>query len=168
MSINEIIDQLVSSIRQETELYRLMLTTIDKEKDAAIRSDLNSLNETEIEKENLLAKLHRVEEQRCLLVTKLSETLAYPYQSLTLTRISQMVVEPFAGRLEKASTDLKTTLNALREASRGNQLLFEHSLELLRGSFNLLSGLMGANKVYYRTGGIRSIAPAGKCVCSEI
>lgn len=168
MVIEKILDQLLNSIRQETELYQLMLATIDKEKDAAIQSDLNSLNESEIEKENLLTKIQRVEEQRCLLVRKLSEKLAYSHQDLTMTKIAQMVDEPFAGRLVQASADLKTMLNTLREANQQNKLLFEHSLELLRGSLNLLSGFRGSNKVYYRTGNVRNLTPAGKWVRSEV
>ena len=168
MSIKEMLDQLISGIRIETKLYQLMLATVDKEKDAAIQSDLKSLNDSGIEKEDLLHKIRRAEEQRCLVVRKLSEKLEYPYQDLTLTKISKIVDEPFANQLKQASAELKIVLNTLREENQRNKLLLEHSLELVRGSFNLLSGLMGSNKVYYRTGNIRSQTPAGKCVCSEV
>jgi flagellar biosynthesis/type III secretory pathway chaperone len=168
MPIEEMLDQLISGIRLETKLYQLMLATVDKEKDAAILSDLKSLNDSGVEKEDLQCKIQRADEQRCLVVRKLSEKLEYPYQDLTLTKIAQIVDEPFAIQLKQASAELKTVLNTLREANQQNKLLLEHSLELVRGSFNLLSGLMGSNKVYYRTGNIRNQTPAGKCICGEV
>ena len=168
MLVDTILNQLLSAIRQETELYRSMLTTIDIERDAVIRSDLKALTESGMMKENLLVKLHRLEEQRCILVSKLAEYFECSHQNLTLSKISQMVDKPFSGRLQQASIDLKIILDTVREANQGNKLLFEHSLELLRGSFNLISGLTDSNKVYYRTGNVGSIPPAGKCICSEI
>lgn len=168
MKINEIMDQLLGVLNQETELYRSMLTVIDKEEDAIMRSALSPLNESGMEKENILKKLRTVEEQRCLLVKKLSEVLGYPYRDLTLSKISQMVDEPFAGRLKQVSTDLSTVLDTLRNANRRNHRLIEHSLELLRGSFNLLSEMMASNTVYYRTGNIQSANSTGQWVRSEI
>jgi flagellar biosynthesis/type III secretory pathway chaperone len=145
-----------------------MLTVIDKEEAAVMRSALNPLNEAGMEKENILKKLRTVEEQRCLLVRKLSEILGYPYRDLTLSKISQLVDEPFAGRLKQVSTDLAVLLDRLRRANRRNHRLITHSLELLRGSFNLLGELMASNTVYYRTGNIQSANATGQWVRSEI
>jgi flagellar biosynthesis/type III secretory pathway chaperone len=168
MKMNEILDQLLRVLNQETELYRTMLTVIDKEEAAVIRSALNPLNEAGMEKENILKKLRTVEEQRCLLVRKLSEVLGYPYRDLTLSKISQVVDEPFAGRLMQVSTDLSMLLDRLRSANRRNHRLITHSLELLRGSFNLLGELMASNTVYYRTGNIQSANATGQWVRGEI
>ena len=168
MKINAILDQLLSVLNQETVLYRTMLTVIDKEEAAVMRSALNPLNEAGMEKENILKKLRTVEEQRCLLVRKLSEILGYPYRDLTLSKISQLVDEPFAGRLKQVSTDLAVLLDRLRRANRRNHRLITHSLELLRGSFNLLGELMASNTVYYRTGNIQSANATGQWVRSEI
>ena len=168
MKLNVILDQLLRTLNQETELYRTMLTVIDKEEVAIIQSALNPLNEAGMEKENILKKLRSVEEQRCLLVRALSEVLGYPYRELTLSKISQMVDEPFAGRLKQVSTDLSVLLDRLRSANRRNHLLITHSLELLKGSFNLLSELMASNTVYYRSGNIQSANATGQWVRSEI
>lgn len=168
MRMDTILDQLLRVLNQETDLYRLMLAVFDKEKDAVIRSSLDLLKEAGIEKESILKKLRTFEEQRSLLVRKLSEVLDYPVRDLTLSMISQMVNQPFAGRLKQVSTDLSTLLDTLRDANQRNQRLFEHSLELLRGSFNLLSDLMATNTVYYRSGNIQGTNPTGQCVSSEV
>ncbi|MBW2582120.1 MAG: hypothetical protein JRE36_00715, partial [Deltaproteobacteria bacterium] len=57
MKIDEILEQLLDVLHRETELYRGMSSVMDKEKNAAIQSELIALNEAGIEKENILAAL---------------------------------------------------------------------------------------------------------------
>ena len=168
MKMDAILDQLLHVLNQEAELYQLMLVVIDKEKEAVIRSSLDSLAVAEAEKENILTQFRTVEEQRHLLVRSLSEELGYPVRDLTLSIISQNVGEPFACRLKQISDDLSILHETLRDANHSNQRLIEHSLELLRGSFNLLSDLKASNTVYYRTGNIKSTNPTGQWVSNDI
>jgi flagellar biosynthesis/type III secretory pathway chaperone len=98
----------------------------------------------------------------------MAEALGHPPQDFTITMISQLVGEPFAGRLSQAGTDLSTVLNTVKDANHRNKKLFEHSRELLRGSFNLLSELTRSDMVYYRTGNVQRTYQTGKCVNGEI
>ena len=168
MKTNEMLKQLLGILSRETELYQAMSTVMNKEKDAAIQSELIGLNEAEIEKENILVALGLLEGQRRNLVTCLGETLGYPTQDLNLTQISQLVAEPFAGRLKQAKSNLSALVESVQAANQRNKQLFEHSRELLRGSFNLLTELKAPNPIYYRTGTIQNTRAAGKCVCEEI
>jgi flagellar biosynthesis/type III secretory pathway chaperone len=162
------INQLLGVLEGESELYRSMLTVIGKESKATVRSDLNALTKAGEEKENILLKLRLIEEQRIRLVREMAEALGYPPRDFTITMISQLVGEPFAGRLSQAGTDLSTVLNTVKDANHRNKQLFEHSLELLRGSFNLLSELTRSDMVYYRTGNIQRTYQTGQCVNGEI
>jgi len=98
-----------------------------------------------------------------------------------LTVISQLVAEPFAGRMKQVSSDLSALLETLQVANQRNRQIFEHSLELLRGSFNLFSELRllrgsfnlfselrPSSPVYHRTGAIQNTPASGRCVCDEI
>jgi flagellar biosynthesis/type III secretory pathway chaperone len=168
MKMELMIHQLLRVLERESELYRSMLTVIDKESKAAVRSDLNTLSQSGEEKENILVKLRRIEEQRIRLVREIADALGHPPRDFTITKISQLVGEPFAGRLSQAGTDLSTVLNTVKDANDRNKQLFEHSRELLRGSFNLLSELTRSDMVYYRTGNVQRTYQTGKCVNGEI
>ena len=98
----------------------------------------------------------------------MAEALGYPPRDFTITMISQLVGEPFGRRLSQAGTDLSAVLNTVKDANHRNKQLFEHSLELLRGSFNLLSELTRSDMVYYRTGNMQRTYQTGKCVNGEI
>jgi hypothetical protein len=56
----------------------------------------------------------------------------------------------------------------LQTANEHNRQLVEHSLALLRGSFNLLNDLVAPGTVYYRTGNIRNSKSTGNCISNEI
>ena len=129
MKTNEILEQLLDILSRETELYQAMSTVINKEKDAAIQSELMALNEAEIEKENILVALGLLEGQRCNLVTSLADTLGYPARDMSLTQISQLVGEPFADRLKQAKSDLSALLESVQAANQRNKHLFEDSRE---------------------------------------
>lgn len=168
MILNSMLEQLLSLLNRETELYQSMLAAIDKEKEAAVRSELRALNEAALDKENIMAALRNTDEQRRRLVTRLAEDLELTLQELTLKKLSQLVDEPFAGRLRKASAELVSVVARVQEANQRAKQLLEHSQALLRGAFNLLNELLSSNTVYYRTGNIHSSYSTGKCVCSDI
>ena len=168
MEMKDSLTQLLDVLSRETELYQAMSTVMNKEKDAAIQSELIALNEAQIEKENILVALGLLEEQRRNLVAALADTLGYSARDMNLTKIAQLVGEPFAGRLKQAKSDLSAVLETVQEANQGNRLLFEHSRKLLRGSINLLTEIGSANPIYYRTGAVQSTRASGKCVCNEI
>jgi flagellar biosynthesis/type III secretory pathway chaperone len=168
MKMEPMINQLLHVLERESELYRSMLTVIDQESKSAVRSDLNALTKAGEEKENILVKLRLIEEQRIRLVGEMADALGCPPRDFTVTMMSQLVDEPLAGRLSQAGTDLSTVLNTVKDANQRNKQLFVHSLELLRGSFNLLGELTQSDMVYYRTGNIQRTYQTGKCVNGEI
>ena len=168
METNEMLAQMVGILRRETELYQVMSKVMDKEKDAAIQSNLIALNEAEIEKENVLVALGLLEKQRLDLVAALADSLGHPSRELNLDTISQIADEPFARRLKQARSELFTVLESVQTANQRNKQIFEHSRELIRGSFCLLNEVTAPNPIYYRTGSIQNTSSVGKCVCDEI
>jgi flagellar biosynthesis/type III secretory pathway chaperone len=168
MKMDLIIQQLLGVIEEESEIYRSMLRVIDKESSASVRSDLVALTKAREEKEDILVKLELIEDQRRRVVNEMAVALGYPPGDFTITKISQLIGEPFGGRLSQAGAELLTVLNTVKAANRRNKFLFEHSRELLRGSFNILSELTRSDTVYYRNGNIQRTFQTGKCVNGDI
>ena len=136
----------------KTTIFRILYTlehegVIEKEKDAVVGLNLKQLNEACKAKDNLLLKLRILEEQREQIMDKLAAELSCSTQDLTLTRLSQLVEESYAHQLRECSTDLLALIETLQDASQHNKFLMSHSLELIRGSYNLLNNLMTANLV---------------------
>ncbi len=168
MQLNPMIQQLLGVIEEEKEIYRSMLTLIDQERKAAVRSDVIALTTAGEEKGNILAKLVVIEDQRKRVVNEIADALGNAPGDLTITKISQLIGEPFGERLNQAGAELLTVLNSVKAANRRNKMLLEHSRELLRGSFNVLSELNCSDTVYYRSGNIQRTYQTGQCVNGEI
>ena len=79
-----------------------------------------------------------------------------------------MVEAPFASRLERCRTRLITLIAKIQAANHRNRDLFSHSLELVKGSMNLLNNLMASSPVYYRTGDIQQRGQTGKILHGEV
>ena len=168
MKTEPMIDRLIGVLGRENEIYQSMLLVIDKERLAAIRLDINELKDAAEEKENILSELRRYEEQRIQLARSMAEAYGYSFEDFTIAKLAQHVDEPHAGRLIQARSDLSNVLNVVRDEGQRNKQLFEHTLDLMRGSFNLLSEMTQISTVYYSSGNIQRTYQTGKCVDGEI
>ena len=168
MQLNGLLTKLSGLLEQETELYQALLAAIDEEKRAVISSNLTKLNEITKIKENLLLKLRILDEQRSHLLRKLADLLGEPKEALSLKKLSQMVEIPHASRLERCRTKLISLIANIQEANQRNRDLFSHSLELVKGSMNLLNNLMASSPVYFRTGNIQQRDQTGKILHGEV
>jgi flagellar biosynthesis/type III secretory pathway chaperone len=168
MQLNGLLTKLSGLLEQETELYQALLAAIDEEKRAVISSNLTQLNETTKVKENLLLKLRILDEQRSHLLRKLADLLGESKEALSLKKLSQMVEIPHASRLERCRMKLISLIANIQAANQRNRDLFSHSLELVKGSMNLLNNLMASSPVYFRTGNIQQRDQTGKILQGEV
>lgn len=160
--------ELIRLLNQETDLYRSLHTVLHREQDAAVLSDLDLLAKTAGEKEHLISDLRQKEKRRCQIVAALAAELGIAGREVTLTSIANAAGEPYAGRLQRINIEFRDVINSLQTANERNRELVEHSLALLRGSFNLLNDLTAPGTIYYRSGNIRNSKSTGNCISSEI
>ena len=135
--------------------------------EAVIAANLEKLNETTKAKENLLLKLRILDEQRSYLLRKLADALGKPENTLSLKNLSNMVEAPHASRLKRSRAKLLSLITEVQTANSQNRALFSHSLELVRGSMNLLNNLMTSNSVYFRTGDLQQHRQTGNILHGE-
>jgi len=160
--------KLVAILDKEANLYQALLSLIFDERNALIDSDLEQLSAAGKEKENLYLKLRILEEQRSHLLTQLARTVGCPPSELTLSRLSEKLTAPYVDRLNDCSRNLVSLLEKVQKANHHNKGLFNHSLELIRGSFNLFSNLLASGQVYYRTGDIQKSHHTGAFLRNDV
>ena len=166
--MEHLLDKLLGSLEQATELYQSLLRVVQNEKDAVVELNLQQLNEACKAKDNLLLKLRILEERRVQLMVRVAGELDRSPQGLTITELSLRVDEPYAHRLRDRSTDLLALIHALQGATQQNKSLMSHSMQLIKGSYNLLNNLMTANPVYYQSGNVQNNAQTGKLLNGDI
>lgn len=166
--MEHLLEKLFGLLEHATELYQSLFAVVQKEKDAVVGLNLQQLNEACKAKENLLLKLRILEERREQLMDKLAAVLNCEPRDISLIQLSNLVKEPYAGRLRICSTKLLSLIQELQEANRQNKMLLSHSLELVQGSFNLLNNVMAANPVYYRSGDLHKSKQTGKLLSGDV
>ena len=166
--MEHLLDKLLGSLEQTTELYQLLFRVLQNEKDAVVGLNLQQLNEACKAKDNLLLKLRILEEQREQIMDRVTAELGRSTQGLTITELSLLVDEPYAERLGQRSADLLALIQTLQDATQQNKFLMSHSMQLIQGSYNLLNNLMSANPVYYQSGNVQNHAQTGKLLNGDI
>ena len=166
--MKHLIEKLLGSLEQATELYQSLFRVLQNEKDAVVGLNLQQLNEACKAKDNLLLKLRILEEQREQIMDRVTAELGRSTQELTITELSLLVDEPYAERLREHSADLLSLIQALQDATQQNKFLMSHSMQLIQGSYTLLNNLMAANPVYYQSGNLQNNAQTGKLLNGDI
>ena len=166
--MEHLLNKLIGLLTHATELYQSLVSVVENEKDAVVGLNLKQLNEVCKAKDNLLLKLRILEEQRQQVMHRLADELGCLPQGLTLTQLSQQVDESYSRRLLDCSTDLLALIQTLQDVTQQNKSLMSHSMQLIQGSYNLLSNLMSDNPVYYRSGTVSRGRRAGKLLSGDI
>ena len=150
--MNLMLDNLLDLLKEETELYGLVLSAAQGEKDAVIDSNLDELKKIAKEKETLLAKIRIVEKQRQAVTEDLAKSLGCLPHELTLSKLSQRVEQPYSSRMMDRRSELLALTQTIGEVNFSNRELLNHSLELVRSSFLFLNNFETSNTVYHNTG----------------
>ena len=166
--MKRLLDKLLGSLAQATELYQSLFRVLQNEKDAVVGLNLQQLNEACKAKDNLLLKLRILEEQREQIMDRVRVEFGRSTHGLTISELSLLVDEPYAERLRERSADLLALIQALQDATRQNKFLMTHSMQLIKGSYNLLNNLMAANPVYYQSGNVQKSMQTGKLLNGDI
>jgi flagellar biosynthesis/type III secretory pathway chaperone len=166
--MDSLVNKLLGLLEEETELYRSLLSILQKEKKAVVASQLDELNEAGKEKESLILKIRILEEQRLRVQRRLADSFRYDPQELTLTKLSQLVGEPYSIRLKICYSNLLTLIPSIREINHSNKSLLTHSLELVRGSLTLLNNFVAPNAVYHRSGEMQMSGKSGNVLSGEV
>ena len=108
MSIDRVVEKFVGLLDEELALYDELLVVLQREKSALVNSQLFALNECTKEKESIILKIRVLDEQRIYFLTSLAELLECPADVLTLTRLSELIPEPYATQLQVRQKNLET------------------------------------------------------------
>ena len=166
--MESILKELIDVFENQSCLQRSLLCALIQEKHAIVGSDLSALHEANSEKESLIRKINKLEDERVRILADLEEPSGEKCQDLTLERLVQISEEPYASRLDGFRNDLISSIKTIRELNEGNKVLLTHSINLVTGSLRLLNNLTNCNAVYYRSGKIQNKDHGARVLSGEV
>jgi flagellar biosynthesis/type III secretory pathway chaperone len=166
--MDELLEKLIGLITGEKQLYGSLLTVLQDEKAAVTGAGLEALNRSVKEKETVLLKIRILEEQRTNMLSQVAERLGLQAENLTLARLAREIPEPYAGQVRACRSSLLSLTQSIQELNNSNRHLFRRSLELVKGSINLLINLRAPYPIYCQSGRLESAMASGRVLSGNV
>ncbi len=145
---------LLEILQEEIQIYRSLVDLLQEEQEGLIQAKIDSIEEVEKKKENVLLKIRLLEESRIGLIQKIRSSCGLSEDEMTLGRIIQVADQRYKKDLGRCQADLRELVTTVSNLSRMNQRLVGHSLDYLKGSLTLLNQLTGRGATYQQDGHI--------------
>ncbi len=155
MTQNLLLEELLALLKKEIILYHELAAILKKEEQSILELSLEKLHETVKEKETCVLKLRILEEQRSILLERISRQVCLPSAESTLSNLIKTIGEPYGSRLNVCYTNLKELAATVSKVNKENGRFVEHSLACTNSSLSLLSYLNAYNSTYLSSGKVK-------------
>ncbi len=163
-----ILDQVIEVLEQSEALFQELVPIFDREKQAALYSRPRQLADVTVEKEELLARLSRLERKRIKLINLMADNLKLSPTQLSLSQLAAYADAPQASRILNLRDALSRSIRTIKRANAENRLLLQHCLDLVRGALGFFQHWMMPASVYGSSGRIDNGHRNGKLLSGTI
>ncbi len=135
-----LIEELISVLRQEEEVYKKLLPVAEKKTQTIIQNDLTALQQITEQEQLAIEAVTALEHKRDEVIVNMGIVLNRNPKTLTLHKlISLLERQPAEQRqLAELHDSLTAILKKLSDANLRNQSLIEQSLEMIEFNMNLI------------------------------
>lgn len=155
----ELLEELITVLREEIEGLEGLLLLCEKEKESLVAEDVRSLNQENREQEKLISKLRRSELVRGKITEEIGKILGLKEERFTLSELLPHLQDPYSSRLKQMGERLHQSLKKIQSVNRTNALLLANSLKLIQKKVELLTQIGEGSDVLYSQKG--RITPKG-------
>lgn len=148
-------ENLINNLEEITKQYRLLLECVRKEKESLIRTDIEQLNEINVQKEQMLLHVRNLDTQRVALASELARYIGADAQEPRLLELAQKMGGAEGDRLRSIHSALELLSKRLVEINRENATYAESALSTVNSAMeNIKESIMG-QKTYQKKGTYR-------------
>ncbi|MFZ3045094.1 MAG: flagellar protein FlgN [Desulfatirhabdiaceae bacterium] len=160
--MNNLLNELTITLDELVGRCQDLLETVTSEKQALLKVSIDDLYAIRKKKENLIQEIQTIDVRRFRLLSGLAIMFKVDPKNLTISRLSELVVEPYTEKLFRLSVTLSNLLKSIQLINKANQSLLNHSISFVRSAVGFLSHLLASPPVYYRTGKVSSEDISGR------
>lgn len=166
--IEAFLEQLLSILEDAVSLHEELQSLLQQEHHAVVGTQLDALSEIGRQKEDLLVRLHNLEDKRKNVMEKIANEVGVSPQRLSLSHMTKFQDGPVVDQIKKIGLVLKRTMDQIKRVNRNNQDLLRHSLEFVHGSMTLLKGLMTSPTTYLKNGRMHGDDVSGRMIHRQL
>ena len=136
------LDDLAGLLRREEDIAQEILRTIEEQKDALMRIDVDAVMRSVVRQQSLLATANDLERKRRQLLHAIAPSLfaATPPEKIhSMAELAQRHRDVIGDAMAEACVRLSRLAKKIQEANRMNRLLLESAARFVRGSLRILT-----------------------------
>jgi predicted transcriptional regulator len=140
--------QLVKVIGEEAVIFETFLELLNRQQEALVCNDMDSLQAVTLEQEKLAVRTAQVEQQRIELVRSLSQEFNRDQADINLTELTKLVSEPESNQIRTLQATLLGLHQQISTIKSRNDFLIKKSMEYIDNTLSYLAAT-GEKKVTY-------------------
>ena len=138
-------NKLTDIVSREVAQFENFLRLLTDQQDYLVSNDLENLQRVVKEQEKAIIATRELEKSRMLVIAEISERIGDDPNNLTLSRITRILSQPQAGKLERMQKTLTDLHARISKVKSKNEFLIRKSMEYIEGTVRLLAS--GADNV---------------------
>lgn len=148
--------QLVKLIGEEVVIFETFLQLLNRQQEALVGNDMESLQAVTLEQEQLAVRTSQVEQRRAELVRSLSQEMNRNQSDINLTELTKLVSEPESNQIRSLQSTLLKLHEQISTIKSRNDFLIKKSMEYLDNTLSYLA-TAGEKKATYEAENGRSV-----------
>ena len=139
-------DDLTKVLESETVKYKELLDLSESLREALIESDVHSVERLTANQEEVSNEIQSLEHRRARIMNDIAVVLNKDPKSLKVSDLEMSLASQPAlqAQLSSVRSDLRDTMDSLKQVNRVNQTLLRQSMELLEFDLNLFRSMRQA------------------------
>lgn len=146
------INELAKVLEQETALYGEILDISKGKTNVIVEGKVSELESIVKIEQSILFQIGRLEDQREILIGKLSEQLGLGGEEVILSKILKHADSENRKKLKACQDKMHSTVNELKNTNELNSKLIKNSLDYINFSLNIITEVNAINTSYGNDG----------------
>jgi hypothetical protein len=146
-------EKLIQNLDEIVKQYRLLLDSVRKEKELLIKSDIIQLNENNERKEQFIAKIKNLDDNRLMFASDLAQAIGADHLEPRLLQLAQKMGGAEGDRLRTMHSTLELIITRLMTLNKENAVFAESALKTVNSALdNIKDTITGGQKTYQKKG----------------
>jgi flagellar biosynthesis/type III secretory pathway chaperone len=139
-SLDQITQSLIRVVAREAEYLETLLQLLTRQQRFLVEGDVPAVEQNIQEQERAIRTARELETERCRLLDRLAGHLDGNSQTLTLSRLAEVLAGTYAARLKELRTTLLSITENIQRVRSQNEMLIDRSLFHIGETMRLLAG----------------------------
>ena len=162
------VEKLIDVLAKLETQYRQLLSVMITEKQATLSSNAEMMNSVVLRKQELMASLSRLEQQRRGLLQQIAGRFRIPVSDLTIDTIAKLTNNNSSVKIKHLGNTLAKLLPKVQQSNDENRALIQHCLSLVQNTLGFFQHWLAPGSVYGSKGRVNDGSLSGKLLSGTV